>query len=213
MDYKYIYNNINKIKLGDNVKKNKNIIIPILFENNELYINIPKNKRGYFELHKLDINSDFFNYYLTLEEIMNIDEIYEFEEEYKNDVEKIQSQKEAYEFRKFIIDLKNKLIECFFKELKINKNYLDINFKELNLEYHELNKSIWNENIDFSYKPEIKKIDYDHDSQSLEIKVSNRLHVNKITKKSDNLILKCNIIFINKRLDHKKHIFIEWILI
>jgi hypothetical protein len=142
----------------------------------------------------------------------------EFEEEYKNDAEKITNQKEAVDFSNFIIELKDKIIKCFFNKLKINKNYLNIvDFNELNLEEHEINKAIWNENIDFSYIPEIKEIEENildnDDDMKIETTLRNIFHVNKNNKKDKDLILKSDIIFINKKLEDKKHIYINWYII
>ena len=42
-------------------------------------------------------------------------------------------------------------MKLFFNEIKINNNYLNkINLKMLDLEHHEIDRAIWNENIDFS---------------------------------------------------------------
>lgn len=219
MDYKYIQENIDKIKIGNiNIDKNENIIIPILYDNVELSIEIPKSKNNYFKIHQLNFNNEFFNNYLTLE-IM--EDMYEFEEEYKNNAEKISNQKEAVDFSNFIIELKDKIIKCFFNELKINKNYLNIiDFDYLNLENHEIDKAIWNENIDFSYIPEIEEIEedmLDNNNDDNEIKIEttvrNIFHVNKNNRKEKDFILKCNIIFINKKLEDKKHIYINWYII
>lgn len=217
MDYKDIQKNIDKIKIGDiNIDNNKNIMIPILYDNIELSIKIPKSKNNYFELNHFD--NEFFNNYLTLELMEYMDE---FEEEYKNNIEKLSNQKEAIDFSNFIIKLKNKIIKCFFNELKINKNYLNmINFNDLKLENHEIDRAIWNENIDFSYIPEIKKIekefildDNDDNEDIFETTFRNRFHVNKNKKKEKDFILRCNIIFINKKLEDKKHIYINWYVI
>jgi hypothetical protein len=216
MDYKDIQKNINKVKIGNiNIDKNKNIMIPILYDNIELSIKIPKSKNNYFKIHQLHFNNEFFNNYLTLELMENMDE---FEEEYKNDAEKITNQKEAVDFSNFIIELKDKIIKCFFNKLKINKNYLNIvDFNELNLEEHEINKAIWNENIDFSYIPEIKEIEENildnDDDMKIETTLRNIFHVNKNNKKDKDLILKSDIIFINKKLEYKKHIYINWYII
>jgi hypothetical protein len=151
----------------------------------------------------------------------------EFEEEYKNNNEKLIDQKESVNFSNFIIKLKNKIIESFFNELKVNEKYLNmINLNHLNLEKHEIDRAIWNENIDFSYIPEIKETeqnfmldDYNDNDNNQENEINfettlrHRFHLNKITKKDKDLILKCNIIFINKKLDDKKHIFINWFIV
>jgi hypothetical protein len=222
MDYKDIQKNIDNIKIG-NINVNKeNITIPILYDKNDLSIKVPeiKNKYEYFRLHQF--NNDFFNNYLTLQLMEDMDE---FEEEYKNDIEFILNQKDAINFSDFIVELKNKIIKKFFNEIKTDKNYLSmINFNDLNLENHEIDRAIWNENVDFSYIPEIKKIDEKHiidaeydedndDNDEIEVILRNRFHVNKNTKKEKGFILKCNIIFINKKLDNKKHIYINWIVI
>ena len=222
MDYKYIQKNIDNIKIG-NIKINKeNITIPILYDENDLSIKIPeiKNKYEYFRLHQFD--NDFFNSYLTLDIMEDMDEI---EEEYKNDTEFNFNQKDALNFSNFIVELKNKIIKKFFNELKINKNYLNmINFNDLNLEDHEIDRAIWNENVDFSYIPEIKKIEKKHiidadinenddNNEEIEVILRNRFHVNKNTKKEKDFILKCNIVFINKKLDYKKYIYINWMVI
>lgn len=218
MDYKDIRKNIDKIKIGNvNIDKDKNIIIPILYGNIDLSIKIPKSKNNYFKIHQLDFDNKIFNNYLTLEFMEYMDE---FEEEYKNNVEKLSNQKEAVDFSNFINELKNVIIKCFFNELKINNNYLNIiNFNELNLEDHEIDKAIWNENIDFSYIPEIKEIDEEYmiddndDNEEIETTLRKRFHVNKNNKKEKDFILRCNIIFINKILEDKKHIYINWYII
>lgn len=215
MDYKDIRKNIDKIKIGNvNIDKDKNIIIPILYDNIELSIKIPKSKNNYFKIHQLYFDNKIFNNYLTLEFMEYMDE---FEEEYKNNIEKLSNQKEAVDFSNFINELKNVIIKCFFNELKINKNYLNIiNFNELNLEDHEIDKAIWNENIDFSYIPEIKEIEEEYmidDNEEIETTLRKRFHVNKNNKKEKDFILRCNIIFINKILEDKKHIYINWYII
>lgn len=223
MNYEYILENIDKIKIGnvDN-DKDKNIVIPVLYDNKEFSVKIPKSRNKYFELHQL--NDNFFNYYLSLELMEYMDE---FEEEYKNNNEKLIDQKESVNFSNFIIKLKNKIIESFFNELKVNEKYLNmINLNHLNLEKHEIDRAIWNENIDFSYIPEIKETeqnfmldDYNDNDNNQENEINfettlrHRFHLNKITKKDKDLILKCNIIFINKKLDDKKHIFINWFIV
>ena len=117
MDYKDIRKNIDKIKIGNvNIDKDKNIIIPILYCNIELSIKIPKSKNNYFKIHQLDFDNKIFNNYLTLEFMEYMDE---FEEEYKNNVEKLSNQKEAVDFSNFISELKNVIIKCFFNKLKI----------------------------------------------------------------------------------------------
>lgn len=222
MNYEYILENIDKIKIGnvDN-DKDKNIVIPVLYDNKEFSVKIPKSRNKYFELHQL--NDNFFNYYLSLELMEYMDE---FEEEYKNNNEKLIDQKESVNFSNFIIKLKNKIIESFFNELKVNEKYLNmINLNHLNLEKHEIDRAIWNENIDFSYIPEIKETeqnfmldDYNDNDNNQENEINfettlrHRFHLNKITKKDKDLILKCNIIFINKILEDKKHIYINWII-
>lgn len=223
MNYEYIQENIDKIKIGNiDIDKNKNIVIPVLYDNTELSVKIPRSRNKYFELHQL--NDNFFNYYLSLELMEYMDE---FEEEYKNNNEKLIDQKESVNFSNFIIKLKNKIIESFFNELKVNKKYLNmINLNDLNLEKHEIDRAIWNENIDFSYIPEIKETeqnfmldDYNDNDNNQENEINfettlrHRFHLNKITKKDKDLILKCNIIFINKKLDDKKHIFINWFIV
>lgn len=215
MDYKDIRKNIDKIKIGNiNIDKDKNIIIPILYDNIELSIKIPKSKNNYFKIHQLYFDNKIFNNYLTLEFMEYMDE---FEEEYKNNVEKLSNQKEAVDFSNFINELKNVIIKCFFNELKINKKYLNIiKFNELNLEDHEIDKAIWNENIDFSYIPEIKEIEEEYmidDNEEFETTLRKRFHVNKNNKKEKDFILRCNIIFINKILEDKKHIYINWYII
>lgn len=218
MDYKYI--NTDEIKIGDiNINKDNNIVIPILYDKSELSIKIPENKNKYFKINRFE--NDIFNYYLTLELMEDIDE---FEEEYKKNIEELINQKEAINFSKFILEIKNKIIKCFFFKFKVNKDYLNIiNFNDLNLEYHEIDKGIWNENIDFSYIPEIKEIEdkyildendeMEDNDDNFEIILRHIFHVNKIIKKEKDLILKCNIIFINKKLDDKKHIYIDWNII
>lgn len=215
MDFKYI--NIDKIKLGHiKINNNGNIDIPILYKNDELTIKIPEKKNGFFEVHEFD--KVIFKYYITLEFMENM---YEFEEEYKNMNEIINNQKDSKEFSNFIVNLKNRIMALFYNELKINKNYLNVNFNDLNLEAHEIDKPIWDENIDFSYTPEIKEMseeyrsnDLDDDSEEdFEIILRRRFHVNKKTKKEENLYLKCNIVFFNKKLENeneKKNIYINW---
>lgn len=217
MEYKYI--NVDKINIGDvNINKDKNIIIPILYDDSELSIKIPNTKNKYFEVNQIE--NIIFNYCLTLELMEDMDEI---EEEYKNNHEDLFNQKELIKFSDFIFEIKNKIIESFFNKLKINKNYLDIiNFNDLDLEYHEIDKAIWNENIDFSYIPEIKEIEdnyilkekYDiKDNDKIEINLRHIFHLNKFTEKNNNLILKSDIVFINKKLKDKKHIYINWYII
>lgn len=216
MDYKYI--NINEIKIRDiNIDKDRNIVIPILYDNTELSIRIPENNNKYFKISQFE--NDVFNYYLTLELMEDMDD---FEEEYKNNLEELSNQKEAIKFSNFLAEIKDEIIKCFFNKLKINKDYLNmINFNDLNLEDNEIDKAIWNENIDFSYMPEVKEIENkyilsenndaeDESEENIEIILRHRFHINKITKKEKDLILKCNIIFINKILDDKKHIYIDW---
>jgi hypothetical protein len=224
MDHKCIENNLDEIKIDKVIiNEDKNIVIPILYNNEEISIKVPEYKDEYFKLQQ--INHDLFNYCLTLKLMDNIDD---FEEEYKDDFEKISNQKEAFEFNNFILKLKDKIINTFFNEIKVNKNYLNmINFSELNLEEHEIDRAIWNENVDFSYISEIKKIEEEkyitgendedilneEDKRNFETIIRHSFHVNKKTKKEKNYILKCNVIFINKPLDDKKHIYINWFII
>lgn len=202
MDYKYI--NIDKIRIGNiNINDDKKIIIPILYDNSKLSIKIPEKKNKYFEIERLE--NGVFNYYLTLELMENFDE---FEEEYKNNPEKISNQLESIKFSNFIMELKSKIKECFFNELKINNNYLNIEYNNLNLENHEIDEAIWDDNIDFSYIYEVNNIKDNEENQ--EISLRHRFHLNKITKKEKDFILECNIIFINIKVDNKKHIYIDW---
>jgi hypothetical protein len=208
MNYNDIENNINLIKIGKIETIENNIIkIGILYNNEELNIKIPEKKGKYFELHNFNDDSFYYKHYLTLDLRMRIDD---FEEEYKNQNEKILTQKEAVKFNKFIITLKNIMIKKFIYELK-NNDYLNmVDFKEINLESDEIDMSIWDETIDFSFFPEIKEV---NDETIIETIFRNYFHLNKKTKKDKNFILKCNIVFINKRLEDKKHIYINWFII
>lgn len=204
MDIKYI--NIDKINIGNVNIKDEYIVIPILYNNDELFIKIPENNNTFFKIDKLD--HEVFNSYLMLEFMEDIDN---FEDEYKNNLEILHNQKEAMNFTKFIINLKNKIIMLFFNKLEIDKEYLNmISFNELNLENYEIDKAIWDENIDFSYIPENILDNNDDSDEDIDISLKRRLHVNKITKKEKNFMLKCNIVFINKKLEDKKHIYINW---
>ena len=220
MDFKYI--NIDKIKLGHiKINNNGNIDIPILYNNDELSIKIPKSKKYFFEIHRFDYK--YFNHYLTL----GFKKDDEFEEEYKNNREILTNQEESDEFFYFIVELKNKIMRLFFNEFKINKEYLNmLSLNELNLVDHEIDKAIWDEKIYFSYICEIKEIEEEYKLDNNDDIVDNgeerflvilrrRFHVNKITKneRKSMLMLKCNIIFINKKLENeneKKNIYINW---
>lgn len=207
MDHKFIENNLDEIKIDNVIINNdNNIIIPILFKKEDISIKIPEYKNEYFKLQQ--INHELFNCCLKLEIMDNIND---FEEENKDYPEIKKGQKEALEFNNFILKLKNKVINVLFNEIKVNKNYLNmINLNELNLQEYEIDRAIWNENVDLSYAPEINK--NKNDENNFDIILRHQFHVNKKTKKEKDFILKCNIIFINKKLDNKKHIFINWFI-
>ena len=216
MDHKVINQNICKINIGNPIiSKDKNIIIKVLYDNEELSIKIPNSKRRYFDLkeHK----DSFFNYIIYLNIVEDMED---FKEEYKYNPDIIDLQKLSYEFSVFINNLKEEIINCFFKSLEIDKNYLNIDFKELGLEDHEIERSLWNETIDYSFIPERKNVinptyQYeDEDENTFEINIRSRFHVNNLTKTNDfNYILKCNIVFVNEKIEDKKHIYIDWYIV
>lgn len=209
------YNDINveKIKIGDvKINKYKNIIIPILYDEEDLSIKIPNTKNKYFKIEPID--DIIFNNCLNLELMEDID----------GTEEDLLNQKKAIEFSNFIFKIKNKIIELFFTKLKTDKKYLDIIiFNDLNLKNHEIDDAIWDENIDFSYIPEFEKIEdnyilnedmeTDDDNENIETNLRRIFHLNKNTEKQNNLILKCDIVFINKKLKNKKHIYTNWYII
>lgn len=222
MDHNNILKTIDKIKLGNISIKEKKIVIPVLYDDSEINIKLPKNENKYFELHELNhvLFDNPFKYYINLELMENMDN---FEEDYKDDHEKIYNQKKAIEFNDFVIKLKDKLIKTFFDRLKIDKNYLSmVDFNNLYLENHELDRSIWDEHIDSSYIPEIKELkekktiinkDIEEENEDVYISIRHRFHVNKNTQREKDFVLKCNIIFKNEELEDKKHIYINWYII
>lgn len=212
MEYKLIENNLEKINLGKITKNNdNNILIPILYDQNEIFIKYPNykldNKYGYFSIEKLYDNS-YFSHFLKLDIMKDIDY-------FDNDEEK-EYQNEAINFSNFLSKLKNKIMTIFFNKLKTDKNYLDINLNKLNLEEYEMDKAIWDSHVDYSYELEYKKIDeneYIDDEDKYDMVIRHRFHVNSKVDNPKKNILNANIIFINKKLDNKKHIYIEWKLI
>lgn len=209
------YNDINveNIKIGDvNINKHKNVIISILYNNKDLSIKIPNAKNKYFKIEPID--NITFNYCLNLQLMEDID----------GTEDDLLNQKETIEFSNFIFKIKKRIIELFFAKLKTDKKYLDIiNFNDLNLKNHEIDDAIWDENIDFSYIPEFSKIENNYilnedmeiydDDDDIETNLRRIFHLNKNTEKINNFILKCDIVFINKKIKDKKHIYINWYII
>lgn len=232
MDYENI--KFEEIKLEKPyINVDNNLEISVLYKDDIFSIKIPENYNDYFKFVDYDINNSFFNSYIKLG-ITSMDDRYYNEYIFKN--KELYIQKETLRFKKFILTIKSHVMKLFFNEVKINDKFLDkIKLKELDLEYFEINNGIWNENIDFSLIPEIineskekndnlsddKEELYEEDdidnfnncTKGLENMVfRNILYVNKISKKKSKKTLKCNIIFINKILEDKKHIYINWII-
>lgn len=222
MEYKNII--IEKIKLNEPyINKDQNLEIPVLYDNNELFIKIPEKYNEYFNL-EYENNNVFFNYSMKLNRI-SIDDGIKIEDIING--KELSKQKETSLFFEFILKLKNHIMKLFFNEIKINNNYLNkINLKMLDLENHEIDRAIWNENIDFSLiselieeKEKIEELKYETDDEfddNLNIKglenfvFINIFYFNKITKNPNNLTLKCSVIFINKKIEDKKHIYVNW---
>lgn len=229
MDY-YKNINFNFLKLGKPyINFDNNLEIPIIYNNKIFEIEIPENCNEYFKLENYNDNNHFFNSLIKLDITSMDDRSFD---EYIIEDKDIYIQDVVFKFRNFILDLKNRLMKLFFNEIKINDNYLnEINLKQLDLEFFEINKAIWNENLDFSLIPEsINTFHENSDEEESEDEEENNsskehtkglenmvfryiFYVNNFTSNKKIRKLKCSIIFINEKLEDKKHIYINWMVI